>query len=332
MPLAQRTLTAIIAILVLLLGGIAYLCRAYGIVATEPGKEGYQSILSMLVGAVMGRGVFYYVTIVAVVTVLALSANTSFADFPRLCRVLAEDHFLPDSFAVRGRRLVFTQGILALSVLAAALLVGFKGITDDLIPLFAIGAFLAFTLSQAGMVQHWRRVGGAEARHSLPVNALGTLATGLTLVVVAVSKFTDGAWLTVIVIPLLMLAFTRVNRHYRRVAEQIVTTEPLALARPPRAHRRGRDAVVEQAHRARPAARGAARARGLRHPDQERDGQDARRSPRTGSGSSRARCAPPSCPCPSWWCWSRGSGSSSSRSSISSSTCATRTPGGTSWW
>ncbi len=231
-PLAQRTLTAIIMILVLLLGGIAYLCRSYGIVATEPGKDGYQSILSMLVGAVMGRGAFYYVTIAAVVTVLALSANTSFADFPRLCRVLAEDHFLPDSFAVRGRRLVFSQGILALSVLAAALLVGFRGITDDLIPLFAIGAFLAFTLSQAGMVQHWRRVGGPEARHSLPVNALGTVATAITLVVVAVSKFADGAWLTVVVIPLLMLAFVRVNKHYRSVAEQIVTTEPLALADP----------------------------------------------------------------------------------------------------
>jgi amino acid transporter len=231
-PLAQRTLTAIIAILVALLGGIAYLCRTYGIGATEPGKAGYQSILSMLVSAVMGRGAFYYVTIAAVVAVLALSANTSFADFPRLCRVLAEDHFLPDSFAVRGRRLVFSQGIVALSVLASALLVAFRGITDDLIALFAIGAFLAFTLSQAGMVQHWRRVGGPEARHSLPINAVGAVATGVTLVVVAVSKFTEGAWLTVVVIPLLMLAFSRVNRHYRSVAAEIVTAAPLELADP----------------------------------------------------------------------------------------------------
>jgi amino acid transporter len=228
-PLAQRTLTAIILILAGLLGGIAYLCKTYGVVATEPGKDGYQSVLSMLVAAVMGRGAFYYVTIASVVAVLCLSANTSFADFPRLCRVLAEDHFLPDSFGVRGRRLVYSQGIVALSVLAGALIVAFKGITDDLIPLFAIGAFLAFTLSQAGMVQHWRRVGGAEARHSLPVNALGTAATGITLVVVAVSKFTEGAWLTVVVIPVLMLAFVRVNRHYRRVAEQIVATAPLAI-------------------------------------------------------------------------------------------------------
>jgi amino acid transporter len=231
-PLAQRTLTAIILILVALLGGIAYLARVYGIGATDPGADGYQSILSMLVGAVMGRGPFYYVTIGAVVCVLALSANTSFADFPRLCRVLAEDRFLPDSFAVRGRRLVFTQGILALSVLSAALLVAFGGITDRLIPLFAIGAFLAFTVSQAGMVQHWRTHGGAEARHSLPINAVGAVATALTLVVVAVSKFTEGAWLTLLVIPLLMFAFVRVNRHYRSVATQIITTEPLALAEP----------------------------------------------------------------------------------------------------
>src|SRR6185312_8702617 len=133
------------------------------------------------------------------------------------------------AFGVRGRRLVYSQGIIALAILAGVLLVAFKGITDDLIPLFAIGAFLAFTLSQAGMVQHWRREGGREARHSMPINALGALATGLTLVVVAVSKFTEGAWVTVVLIPLLLLAFTRVNRHYRRVAEQIVDTEPLSL-------------------------------------------------------------------------------------------------------
>ena len=227
---AQRTLTAIVFILMLLLAGIAYLCRAYGIAATEPGVDGYQSILSMLVSAVMGRGVFYYVTIGAIVSVLALSANTSFADFPRLCRVLAEDRYLPDSFAVRGRRLVFSQGIIVLAILSGALLVVFKGITDALIPLFAIGAFLAFTMSQAGMVQHWRRIGGKEARHALPLNAAGALATGVTLVVVAVSKFGDGAWITVIVVPLLVVGFWRINVHYRSVAQQIMTSEPLAIA------------------------------------------------------------------------------------------------------
>ena len=116
-----------------------------------------------------------------------------------------------------------------LSVLSAALLVGFGGITDRLIPLFAIGAFLAFTLSQAGMVKHWQKVGGPEAKASMPLNALGALATGVTLVVVAVSKFGDGAWITVVVVPLLVLFFLKVNAHYRDVAAQIRDDKPIDL-------------------------------------------------------------------------------------------------------
>ena len=227
--MAQKTLTAIIALLIVLLAGIAYLSWAYGIGATDPGKPGYQSVLSMLVAAVVGRGLFYYVTLGAIVTVLALSANTSFADFPRLCRVLANDRYLPGSFAVRGRRLVFSQGIFLLAVLSGALLIGFGGITDRLIPLFAIGAFLAFTLSQAGMVVHWRKLGGKGARTSLLINGAGAVATGITLVVVAVSKFAEGAWLTIVVVPLLVFFFSRVNRHYLRVAQQIATIAPLEL-------------------------------------------------------------------------------------------------------
>jgi hypothetical protein len=171
----------------------------------------------------------------AVVAVLALSANTSFADFPRLCRVIALDRFLPDTFAVRGRRLVFSYGVVVLSVLAAALLVVFGGVTDRLIPLFAIGAFLAFTLSQAGMVQHWRRVGGPQARHSLWINALGAVGTGATLIVVTVSKFVEGAWIAVLVVPLLVLMFWRIHRHYGSVAQQVSDDEPLVLtkAHPP---------------------------------------------------------------------------------------------------
>jgi amino acid transporter len=232
---AQRTLTAIIAILVAFLGGIAFLCRAYAIGATEPGGDGYQSILSQLTAAVTGRGAFYYVTMGSVVAVLALSANTSFADFPRLCRVLALDRFLPDTFATRGRRLVFSYGVIVLSLLSAALLVAFGGVTDRLIPLFAIGAFLAFTLSQAGMVQHWRRVGGAAKHHSLWINAIGAVATGITLVVVVVSKFVEGAWLAVIVVPLVVLLFSRINAHYRSVGVQVADDEPLVLskAQPP---------------------------------------------------------------------------------------------------
>jgi amino acid transporter len=230
-PNAQRTLTFIIAILVGLLGGIALLSRAYGIGATLPGHDGYQSILSMLAAAVVGRGPFYYVTMGSVVAVLALSANTSFADFPRLCRVLAHDRFLPDSFATRGRRLVFSYGVVVLALWSALLLVAFGGVTDRLIPLFAVGAFLAFTLSQAGMVAHWRKLGGPGARHSLWINAVGAVATAITLVVVIVSKFVEGAWLTVLVVPLVVFLFARINHHYGCVAKAVADDQPIDLSK-----------------------------------------------------------------------------------------------------
>jgi amino acid transporter len=232
---AERTLTIIIAILVCLLGGIALLARVYHVGATPPGEEGYESILSQLTGAVLGRGIPYYVTMGSVVAVLALSANTSFADFPRLCRVLALDRFLPDTFAVRGRRLVFSYGVVVLALVSGLLLVFFGGVTDRLIPLFAIGAFLAFTLSQAGMVQHWRRASGPGKTRSLWINGIGAVATGVTLAVVVVSKFAEGAWIAVLVVPLLVLLFWRISGHYRSVAKQVVEEQPLALeeAKPP---------------------------------------------------------------------------------------------------
>ena len=173
---ARRTLTAIIVLLAVMLAGIAYLCWAYRIGATDPGEPGYDSILSQLTAAVIGRGWFYYVTIGSVLAVLALSANTGFADFPRLCRIIAQDGFLPHNFAHRGRRLVYSSGILVLAALSAGLLIGFRGITDNLIPLFAIGAFLAFTLSQAGMVAHWWKLGGPHAKQSMAINAAARFA------------------------------------------------------------------------------------------------------------------------------------------------------------
>jgi amino acid transporter len=224
---ARRTLTAIILILGGLLVGIAYLCRAYGIGATEPGKSGYESVLSQLVSAVAGRGAVYYVTIAAVLAVLALSANTGFADFPRLCRSVAEDGFLPSGFAHRGRRLVYTSGIVVLTFLVAALLVAFDGVTDNLIPLFAVGAFLAFTLSQAGMVAHWLKVRGRGWRSAVLVNGVGALGTAAALVVILVAKFADGAWVTAAVVALLMAAFAGVHRHYRAIARALTTAEPL---------------------------------------------------------------------------------------------------------
>jgi amino acid transporter len=169
--------------------------------AFDPGLRGYQSVLSMLLAAVTGRGIFYYVSIGSILLVLALSANTAFADFPRLCRAIAQNNYLPHSFATRGRRLVYSQGILVLAVLAGLLLTLFGGVTDRLIPLFAVGAFLAFTLSQAGMVGHWRRVRGPGSTRSILVNGLGAVATGITVLVVLVAKFVQGAWVTMLLIP-----------------------------------------------------------------------------------------------------------------------------------
>ncbi len=154
---ARRTLTLIVLSLAVLLGGIAYLAHAYELGAMDQDKPGYQSILSQLIAAVAGRGVIYYGTLASVLCVLCLSANTSFIDFPRLCRLVAQDDFLPRSFADLNRRLVFSVGIFCLASAAAGLLVLFRGVTDRLIPLYAVGAFTAFTLSQAGMVAHWRR-------------------------------------------------------------------------------------------------------------------------------------------------------------------------------
>jgi amino acid transporter len=227
---ARRTLTAIVVLLAVMLAGIAVLCGAYGIGATQPGAVGYQSTLSLLTAAVVGRGWFYYVTIGSVLAVLALSANTGFADFPRLCRVIAQDGFLPNAFAHRGRRLVYSRGIIVLAVLAGALLIVFNGVTDHLIPLFAVGAFLAFTLSQAGMVEHWRRVGGRGASQFMLVNGTGAVCTAVTLAVVLVSKFTEGAWVMVMLVPALLTLFVGVRTHYRAVGRQVASTEPLDAA------------------------------------------------------------------------------------------------------
>jgi amino acid transporter len=229
---ARLTLTFIVAILIILLIGIAYLVSAYHITATEPGSPNYQSILSLVTASVAGRGAFYYLTMVAVLLVLCLSANTSFADFPRVCRTISIDGFLPASFGVRGRRLVYTQGIVLLTALAGILLFVFNGVTDRLIPLFAVGAFLAFTLSQAGMVMHWLRSKEPNAYLSAIVNGVGAFATGLTLIIVIVTKFAEGAWLVLIALPLLFLIMQAIEWHYREVAEEIAISGPVSLREP----------------------------------------------------------------------------------------------------
>jgi amino acid transporter len=225
---AKATLMSIITLLVVMLGGIAYVCRAYGIGATEPGGSGYQSVLSQLTCAVAGRRWFYYVSMAAVFSVLALSANTSFAGFPRLCRLMALDEYLPKAFARRGRRLVYSYGITMLAVLAAVLLIVFRGITNGLIPLFAVGALLAFTLSQAGMVVHWRRQGKEpRVRRARWINGVGAAATGVTVLIVMVSKFLEGAWIILLLLPCIIVALLRLQGRQRRLEMAVDSHQPL---------------------------------------------------------------------------------------------------------
>jgi amino acid transporter len=233
---AQRTLTVIIFVLAVMLAGISFLVKAYGIAATGPGQPGYQSVLSMLSFAVFGKGWFYYLTMGAILVVLSLSANTAFADFPRLCRAIALNNYLPHSFAYRGRRLVYTYGIVVLALLCGCVLIAFGGVTDRLIPLYAVGAFLAFTLSQAGMVIHWRKKRGHHWRKSAFVNGLGAFVTGTTTLVVLVAKFVEGAWITLLFIPAAIFLFSRVRRHYHSVKVLTNCKEPVdvdGLSQPP---------------------------------------------------------------------------------------------------
>jgi len=236
---AKTTLTIIIGLLAVLLLGIALLCRAYGIAATTPGGAGYESVLSLLTRAVMGRGWFYYLTIGSVLVVLALSANTAFADFPRLTRAIAIDGYMPRIFLIRGRRLLYSWGIYVLVVLTAALLIFFGGVTDRLIPLYAIGAFMAFTLSQAGMVMHWKRQGQTQGQKPVSasrvsgrmmVNAIGAAATGITTLVVLVTKFIEGAWITALLVVVMIVFMRAVHRHYVRVNREIDLDRPIVPA------------------------------------------------------------------------------------------------------
>jgi amino acid transporter len=228
---AQKTLTIIIGILMIMLLGIAFLAPAYGVAATNPDGPGYESVLSQLLGAITGKGTFYWISIGSILLVLSLSANTAFADFPRLARAIAQNGFLPHTLTTRGRRLVFSQGVYALAILTGVLLTIFGGVTDRLIPLYAVGAFLAFTLSQAGMVVHWWKAGGPGSRRSMFINGLGAVATGITVVVVLIAKFTEGAWIVVVLVPAMILMMHAVRSHYNRVQRETAATGPINTAK-----------------------------------------------------------------------------------------------------
>ena len=213
---AGRTLIVMAVLMgTLFLGSIA-LTQFLGVVA---GPQ--ETILSALARRIFGGGPFYFLIQVTTMLVLTVAANTSFADFPRLAAILAKDGFLPRQLTGLGDRLVFANGILLLAGATAILIVGFQGDSHMLVPLFAVGAFLAFTLSQSGMVLHWWRERGHYWQFKMTANGIGALATGLTLLVVGVTKFMEGAWITVFLVPLLVVFFLKIRAHYRQVSEQL---------------------------------------------------------------------------------------------------------------
>lgn len=223
---AKRTEWTLGFLLGTMLLGIAFLTTRFGVI---PG--GSQSLLSKVMTASVGRGWVYFVVSIAIMTVLSLAANTSFGGLPLLASLLARDRYMPQGFAIRGDRMVFQRGIMVLAVAAGLLLVAVGGNTQALIPMFAIGVFTGFTLSQFGMVVHWNKVRPPRWRIRAALNLVGAVMTGLATLLFVISKFEAGAWVVVLVVPLLVWMFRRVHRYYVRVGKQLHVGE---IPPPPR--------------------------------------------------------------------------------------------------
>ena len=218
-PRAKRAkLTEVLlgGILGVLLLGLAVLADRWHI-----GPRSGQTVLSQIIGDAIGRGWAYYVLSLTITIVLALAANTSFGGLPVLASLLAKDNYLPHLFALRDDRQVFSSGIWALSILAGVLLIAVRGNTLTLIPLYAIGVFTGFTLSQSGLVVHWRRNRPARWRHRAAINGAGAVVTAAATVIFLISKFTEGAWVVVVAIPAFILLFTRIHRYYRLAGDAL---------------------------------------------------------------------------------------------------------------
>jgi hypothetical protein len=196
--------------------GITVLSRLLGVAPLE-----HETIVSQVGRQVFGTGPLYLALQAGTAAILILAANTSFADFPRLSSILARDRYLPRQMANLGDRLVFNNGIIGLGLLASALVVFFGGQTHRLIPLYAVGVFLAFTLSQSGMVRHWYRERGQGWRIKAGVNGMGAVATGVVLVVIVASKLIHGAWIVILLLPICVLFFHAIKSHYAAVADQL---------------------------------------------------------------------------------------------------------------
>ena len=214
---AAQTLVTMAVLAITMFVGITLLAQAYHVVPSET-----ETVVSQIArGTFGGRGGLYFCVQLATMLILVLAANTAYSDFPRLASIVARDAYLPRQFTNQGDRLAFSNGIVALSVFAAVLLIVFKGDTHALIPLYMIGVFISFTLSQAGMVLHWRRLKEPGWRTSAFVNGLGAAATGVVLVIVTMTKAVEGAWIIIVLIPVLVAVFISTHRHYARVADQL---------------------------------------------------------------------------------------------------------------
>lgn len=226
---ANQTMAAMAALMGVLFLGTVGLTQHFAVVA---GTD--ETILSALAQRVFGPGVFYLIVQASTLLVLMVAANTSFVGFPRVASIVARDGYMPRQLTMLGDRLVYSNGILVLAGLAAVLIVAFQGDTHALIPLFAVGAFLAFTLSQAGMVAHWIRERGRGWPVKAALNGLGTAATAVALVVIGVSKFLEGAWVVVVLVLVQVVVFRRIHRHYQAIAAQLTLRGlPPLLAPPP---------------------------------------------------------------------------------------------------
>lgn len=213
---AATTLAWMAAILATFFIGTSYLARHYGVMPAE-----HETVLSQLGRHVFGSGTAYFALQYATFAILVLAANTAFADFPRLSSLLARDGFMPRQFAARGDRLAFSNGIIALAAVAMLLVWMFRGDTSALIPLYAIGVFLCFTLSQAGMVVRWLRTRERGWRWKAVLNGVGAAATAVVMIVQVATKFSHGAWIVVVVIPVIIVMLTKIHRHYERFARDI---------------------------------------------------------------------------------------------------------------
>jgi amino acid transporter len=213
---AQTVMTWLGVISITMFLGITYLAYDFGIVA-----GGDETVVSKIAHRVFGDGAPYYAVQTATLLILVLAANTSYADFPRLSSILARDRFVPRQFANQGDRLVFSNGILVLSGFAVLLIVVFGGDTHALLPLYAVGVFMSFTLSQTGMVRRWLRLRDAGWQWRVWVNGIGAAVTGVVLLTLAVTKFVEGAWIVVLVVPILVAIFLVMHRHYEEVAVEL---------------------------------------------------------------------------------------------------------------